>query len=446
MRRQIIFGTLSLAILVGWAPSLQANSDSSREDGNGVSSTLPQDLAAQSMEELARKVIARFESEHVYRISPFQGPRDGGSELRIRLIEAMESQGARISDSQYKYDVQGRYAAIHNEHGIAGLRVSIEVVDEFGRPVDAFDASTSWEDINSVPRLLSINAVIPPDVHPVVRAEMLEQQWNASPVHVVNDRVRTDPRGGFGVEMLVREKERLVRRSLATDGPSGASTVRLHDREVYAIRLWNYTSQEVAAEVTIDGVNVFHHDDRKPRPKHFLVPAAQPGRPNSTTITGYSFGPTEVQWFRIGGLGESVAAEAEVEDLSQVGQIVVQFSPTSLGNLDPGDVDRHGNPLPLPIGEEDSEIAPATGSPPVYEHRTGGSQSSGTRGQRPGSISMGQGRSGQAMSSGGRGLSHGDGVPTYATGRGPSREQRTQVQFRRIDAAVATVVVRYVVE
>jgi hypothetical protein len=116
----------------------------------------------------------------------------------------------------------------------------------------------------------------------------------------------------------------------------GLAFVEVRRGELYEVRVYNRTSEEVAIRVFIDGLGLFHFsDDRDPkdaaRPKYtyLIVPPAKDGDPGIETIPGWHKsikGKENFLAFLVTEYGKGAASKEGIPASGPVGVIQVQFS------------------------------------------------------------------------------------------------------------------------
>jgi len=164
---------------------------------------------------------------------------------------------------------------------------------------------------------------------PIDRNETLKAQKERPPVYTEKDEIKVGKDSPFAVKILAAkadsEDDAFEHRPGKVE--KGHTKVSLHAGEEYRIELCNDSKHEIAATITIDGLDAFdffeadkdNPDDRKPT--SFLVGAGK-----TRIIKGWKVSTKEDKAFLVGSLGDSAAAK-RLKPSDSIGTITVCIHP-----------------------------------------------------------------------------------------------------------------------
>jgi hypothetical protein len=156
---------------------------------------------------------------------------------------------------------------------------------------------------------------------------------------------------------------------------NGLAFVEVGRGELYELRIHNASSEEVAARIFIDGIDVYHFsedrdlkDPARPRFTHFIVPPAKDGVDGLLALPGWHksvSGTENFLSFLVTAYGQGASAKPGVPASGTVGVIQVQFSkcfPLKEGETPKSPANETGFGPPREVAQKPvvREIAPPT--------------------------------------------------------------------------------------
>ena len=164
--------------------------------------------------------------------------------------------------------------------------------------------------------------------------------------HISAERVAASDASPFAVEVWVknpRTGEFAVRKPAAT---GGQAFVDLKKDDVYAVRLVNKSDHEVAAYVTIDGIDLFAFSEAGEKAAAVIAPAGK-----EAMVRGWPIDAKRSDEFLVAEYGKTAAARLKAS-AAGVGVVTVRFAPCwPEGSSPPPDETRSGGPLGTALGE-----------------------------------------------------------------------------------------------
>jgi hypothetical protein len=315
-------------------------------------------------------------------------PRTNGGPGIVELLKAAleRIQPGVVRDQNALYDVQGRVGL--TPHPIASeadrdqrvLRLELNIVDTRTSEPLPLHVTRFITDNTSIIRFLQPSGPVPSgppdDQHEARRVRNRRiQEIVRNPRTVLAGspptRICSSPASLYQVEVLAgplgdgKTRPTRPRRAQVKDG---LGFVDIERGEVYEVRVYNRSPEEVAIRVFIDGLDMFDFsDDRDPadrsRPKftYLIVPPARNGEPGVETIPGWHKsiqGKENFRAFLVTEYGKGAASKEGIPASGPVGVIQVQFSrcyPGLVGGRQKSAANETGFGPPLEIGQ--TEVA-----------------------------------------------------------------------------------------
>jgi len=261
-------------------------------------------------------------------------PGGGGAGFTEMLKEHLAPHGIQIS-SRADYSIEARLEL--NDQRTSALMVAT-VYNRNGKKVHEMGLLPQITDPKDLAETLGIPTYFGPEGDNNARQISFknefddEQFYSASADGVTpHTLLFSDAGGKYGMGIRVGEKMRPF------ENRDGLPYTKLDFGEQYTLFLINNTDQEVAANVKIDGVNVFHFADtdaRRPdgsRLKYWIV------KPNSTLeVKGWHKNNSKQLRFAITPVEEGAAAKAGIT-LEDVGLVTATFHSSWQGDNKPSD-------------------------------------------------------------------------------------------------------------
>jgi len=319
----------------------------------------------QGLRDMAKKIHDFLEDEDYSKelvVGDFSGaPKlraSGGVEISRAIVEALRAENIKVHDDA-RYQLEGKFRVgesrqwAGDRHESLELKIEAAVLDENGEelailPIRVFGAAAL--------QIAGIDAELPPGASEAERQQTSVDQYRQPTTYIprpikqqpqsndsyqrepldaaqrkgkttplkvpIGYEVRPSQNSQFGMEILVapgtNRADALVRP--LRKGAKGRAYVELHQGEEYLVRLTNHSDQEMAVELTIDGVNVFQLAE-VPSLKSSNVILAPHG---SYIVPGWFRNLQRSNAFEIGGFAASVANQAGAGSAS-VGVITAKF-------------------------------------------------------------------------------------------------------------------------
>ncbi len=290
-----------------------------------ASSSLRLELA-----EAAKKIaeVVKSQGGDAIAVGEFTGPRrlraSTGPGIAEILAEELKKVGIKVSDDPNVLEVKGDFLDIEDKQSeqLAAL-LKIRVLDRSGKVV--FEGERGIFGDETLASLFGLTAQLPPNAGTQARTQKLRESIEQPHTYLANTRIAASPDSPFAIEILVKSADKFVPRPGSDD--NGRAFVPIKRHEIYAIRLINDSSHEVAVHLTIDGLNMFSFSalrDKKtdqPRYTHVLVPPRSSG-----TILGWHRTNEKSDSFLVTEYAKSAAAELVVHSSSKIGTITACFA------------------------------------------------------------------------------------------------------------------------
>ena len=204
-------------------------------------------------------------------ISRGRSKSSGGIEIGRQLTESLTEKGVTVSGEGEQWtEISGVFKIIEEkEHETddfdsLGIDITVEFYDENADPLKInnmkADGGGSTNEIgipvygDDAVQLGGVSYEVPPDLPVKERQEKIIQQYHDPVIHPVGSQIRGE--GPFGVEVLVRQNDKLVPRQ-PTIGQGKHAFVELHHGEEYVVKVYNDADFPISAGLKIDGVNAF---------------------------------------------------------------------------------------------------------------------------------------------------------------------------------------------
>lgn len=295
------------------------------------------------MAELARDILAVTKQQPV-RIGLFTGTglpnSNSGPGIEQLLKESLESlsKGSLKDDAQI--EVKGDYLLVPSKKnpGLKVVRVKPRIVMlDSGDELDSKSIDIELDGNNTIAEILQVTASLDPHGTKESRNKEIEKAAKSPSVHIhgpMQTLVSSRPGSPYSVELLVKplkDHATTMAQPRKADDEKGLAFVKIDQNELYEIKIYNSSKEEVAVAVSIDDLDVFHftedRTDGRPNYTNYIVP-----RESETVIQGWHksiHGNENVLSFLVTGYGQGAASKAGVTARGKVGVIHVQFAACS---------------------------------------------------------------------------------------------------------------------
>jgi hypothetical protein len=260
----------------------------------------------------------------------FSGPptfKNATSQAFIQLLsEQLAARKVRVSD-RAKFGVKGEFKPVLRDTGGRGsekavaLAVSIKIVDDFGKVFLDYDLGGTLVGEDDVLSALGVSSDLAGAKDKKGRARRIRDSIRNPKVVLAGNKARASAGSPYAVEVLVKRRPR---RLLDRDG---LAYFEVDLKEEYTLRLSNASDREVAVQVRVDGLSVFHFSELRstdlgrrgePKYRYYIVPAR-----SRREVPGWHKTNKRALGFRVAPLEESAAFKlGKAED---VGMITASF-------------------------------------------------------------------------------------------------------------------------
>lgn len=273
----------------------------------------------------AAKTIAEFlkqRGDTSIAVGQFTGPArlpsSSGPAINKTLSEQLTALGITVS-RKAGLEVKGDYLAVvaENRRGPAAV-LKGRILDSAGLVLLEFQQQFS-QDI-TIASLFGLTVEIPPDAGPREERQRLESSIKDPVANIRQTRVSAGQNSPFAIEVLVNENNSFVPRAVRDD--EGLAFVSLHKDDIYAVRVYNDASYDVAVTLTIDGLNLFvFSDNQQYRTQGVFIIGAK----SSGTIYGWHRNNQHADSFLVTDYAKSAAAELK-QFTGDLGTITASFA------------------------------------------------------------------------------------------------------------------------
>jgi hypothetical protein len=287
------------------------------------------------------KKLLEEEKQEAVAIGEFTGPAqldsNAGPGLQQVLTEELKALKVDIR-TKADLSVKGRYAKIEDRAspGLIAVKVTVQVLDRNDEEKSKFSALIRGS--ADIARLLGLTVSLPPHDEPgagKARNQELDRRAEKPQVHIAGARVSASAKSPYAVELLVKAAPHGEAQPRAARLDDGQAFVDIQRGEIYEVRLHNNTAGEVAATLTIDGLDAFIFSDvrdpktGRPRYSHYIL------KPNgSATVVGWHLRdqpPDNYASFLVTEYGKGASARAVAKAQGARGVITVTFAPAFEG-------------------------------------------------------------------------------------------------------------------
>jgi hypothetical protein len=273
--------------------------------------------------------VLKAENQAAVAVGDFSGPAqldtNFGPGVAAVLVRSLEARGVTVG-RKAALSVRGRYAKLPSDSfaGQSMVRLTVEVFDQHDQLRGSIQAR--FYDTPTIAAFLGVTASLSAAGN--LRARNLEVVDAAEKPSAVIEgtRVRASAASPFAVEVLVppgQGQPAVPRKPTLVDGQA---VVDVRRGETYVVRLYNQASFEVAATVTIDGLNVFTFSEVKGSsgdPLYSFYPVVAG---TMLDIVGWFRTLGQSDAFQVTAYGQGVSALVRDPPAGKTGVLTVEFA------------------------------------------------------------------------------------------------------------------------
>ena len=304
-------------------------------------------------------------------INPFDSKKGAGPGIRGLLIASLKERGIESRDDGASLALTGNYTASKGTDGKSPdefpvAKIDYKLATESGKILLNSEAAVKGEspgyvtDVASVTEMAGSNVAVNPSKPQEATKKIVESLPSlekTSTVVIEGTKVRPEKGSKFAVEILkaklTAKKEAPPEDQFTPVMPtlrSGVPYVALEKDEVYLVRICNEQDFDVAAALSIDGLDMFHFSkEQKDRSRFWIF--YKKTAPYS--LVGWHIAGSEFNSFLIGEYSKEAAGK-QIMDESKLSQISVEFRAAWQDEKDmPADEPKKGASLAVPFTVHD---------------------------------------------------------------------------------------------
>jgi hypothetical protein len=280
-----------------------------------------------ALAEVAGKV-ARALKEHkkdAVAVGDFSGPgflpSSGGAAIRKILTEELRNLGVKVTFAA-RAGIKGEYRAVKDRRsGGLALVIKGSLRDSEDEELLPFEARL----VDEAVLVTLMGITVQPPANPRNRNNAVQGALNHPRVAVQGSRVAARAGSSYALEVLVASHSGGRYHPRTASKAAGLARVRIRRGEVFAVRLINNSSAEVAVELHLDGINMFAFSevrDEDDRPKYSRLILAPRG---SYLVKGWYRTNNWSEEFQVTRYSRSAVAELG-QSTAKVGTISASFA------------------------------------------------------------------------------------------------------------------------
>jgi hypothetical protein len=270
-------------------------------------------------------------------IGPAQLDTNGGPGIQQLLTEELVALKVLVR-KEAELSVRGRYAKVEDsDHpGHIAVKVTAEVFDKRDERRGEFPALVRG--VADIARVLGATADLPRADETNAgrrRHQELERRLNRPSAHLAGSKVSASADSPYAVELVVKATPESRAEPRAARLEDGQAFVEIKRHEVYEIRIYNGTDDELGVTISIDGIDVFAFSElRNPKtggPKYTRY-VISPHR--GQTVVGWHLRdrpPDNYLSFLVTEYGKGASSRAVTRARGKRGVITVTFAPAYKG-------------------------------------------------------------------------------------------------------------------
>ncbi|QDV42233.1 hypothetical protein Enr13x_20780 [Stieleria neptunia] len=313
-------------------------------------SVSPTQVAASQLDdkmvELARRVLAltRGQQVAVGVFSPTGLPDTNfGPGCSEALAAALEDQKPGSVNKRADFEVKGDYMFVKsqseaNKSLARVVSIDARVIDlaAGGKQLGKFPIRLELDHTKTIAKVIQETVALPANGTKEERNQILASAVKNPSVFLHGPQrslVSSSRESKLAVEVLVRPSPHAPARPRSAKDLDGLAFVDIAVDEIYEIKLYNRYPREIAANVSVDGIDMFHFsqdrgDDGRPLYSHMIVPPL-----SEAVIVGWhhSVGGNEnYKSFLVTSYGQGASAKSGIDAKGKIGVIHVQFGFTKV--------------------------------------------------------------------------------------------------------------------
>lgn len=254
-------------------------------------------------------------------IGPPSMPSSAGPAIAMSLTDELKKLDVVVKP-RCNLTVEGRYRDVVDEKSDrVAVEIDMKIVDRAGKEKVQLSKRGVFGDA-SIAALMGVSVVLPPDSDEKTRDARLHQSLEKPRAHLKGTRILAGAGSPLSIEILVKDNGAYVARTPKDE--DGLAQVPIPRDHVYAVRIYNDSDHEMAATLTIDGLNMFSFSDvknAKGRPRYSQVIVA---KGKSVTVKGWHRTNESSNEFQVMEYAKSAAAE--LHSTANIGTITVSYA------------------------------------------------------------------------------------------------------------------------
>lgn len=307
-----------LLLIVGMgAPSAQSAPARPLKEGlDAIAKDLKQALTTDPKLKGQRVRIGSFDNGNV-------PDTNFGPKIKRFLTEAL---GAQVSNDA-EFIVKGRYDKVDSaeEVGQALKVIRIRATLEDKQTNEQFKTSVEVNDSDDIALLLGANVAPDFNAPQKKRNDQVHEAHERPKFHSLGTKIRGSDNNHFAMEIWVKETPTEPGKPVQVQNQGGRPFVDIPIKKYYDVVLYNETSSEMAASLTVDGletISTFNED--KVKPGHYLIPPRGEHRIRGWMKTANQEKSDNTLTFLVTELGQGAATKLKSQ--GEIGVITAQFS------------------------------------------------------------------------------------------------------------------------
>jgi hypothetical protein len=254
-----------------------------------------QDSAADKIKKLTTDIskILKENMQTSVSIGDITGPPSpstaAGPGIAAILIAELAKEGITVDPKAF-FGMKGEYFPVEEEAKKDQLIVRIEITIRNVKTGKSFGTINQILDSNAnvdLAKILGVTASLPAKATPERRNEIIKEAISdPTPPATIGTVAKVDPKGRFGVEVLTRNAGGTLTAVKPTVNENKELVIDLEKGCEYVLKLQNNSPHEAAANITIDGLDVFQFfQPADKKPQNFIL-----GAGTTAAIEGWVFG------------------------------------------------------------------------------------------------------------------------------------------------------------
>ncbi|QEG01351.1 hypothetical protein Mal15_54270 [Stieleria maiorica] len=293
----------------------------------------------EKMNELAERVLAITKNQKV-KVGVFSPTGLPGTNFGPGCTQSLQQalnkrQPGSVADDA-NFEVTGNYLFVKSRsHADLArvVKIDVRIVDlEYGEEVTKLPFRVEIDHTKAIAKVIQESVHLPPDGSKAERNRILANSVTSPSVSVRGPHqsiVSSTSDSSSAVEVLVSSNPSRPATPRSALIQSGRAFVDIAKNEIYELRLYNNGPREIAASVSIDGIDMYHfsqdrNPDGSPAFSHVVIP------PRSTaTVVGWHHsleGTENYKAFLVTSYGKGAASQTGIPATEKIGVIHVQFS------------------------------------------------------------------------------------------------------------------------